>query len=152
MENLIFFRKKIRSYFLFMFFFNSFTIFLFFEGISQTKFSFIKNDSLKYHFGYVGMKVNPKTKGFTLSKFIIKIDLTDSAGDLLKRIKKNEWISKLTDSTTDWATNLLLYYLYERDATQYKVNITNREYWLILNQKQKEIRYWKKYLPKSPSK
>jgi hypothetical protein len=120
------------------------------NGVAQkmypAKNSFIKNDSIKYSFAYVSMKMNFTKKTFIPSKHIIEIKLDTLEEDIVQKIKKDEWLTLLSDTTTDWAANLLLYYLHRRDAVQYYVNIKNREYWVLLNQKRKEIRYWQKYL------
>lgn len=107
--------------------------------------NFILNDSVKYDFARVSMQIIGK-KYFISSMEIVLVVLTDGQKQIIKNIKKAEWLKLLVNDSTDWGANIILYNLYERDAVQYKINITNRYYYLGLNEKKKEIKYWKAHL------
>ena len=80
------------------------------RGFSQNKFSLCHNDSLKYNFGRVSMKMINMNEVIP-SKYIVVVDLDDEQALILKNITKNTWLKLLKDTTTDWASNLLLYHL-----------------------------------------
>lgn len=56
------------------------------------------------------------------------------------------WIYLLEDRNSAWKTNLLLYYLHDRDAL-YLVARTEEE-WLSSDLRRDDIEYWKKYFNK----
>ena len=128
-----------------LFFVTIFLITFVSKGICQEKYHFICNDSIKYRFGYVGMKVKEKNT-FIPSKYIVKMVLSDTEKEKVFAIKKNVWLALLADSSTDWAANLLLYYMYKRDAIEYYTVVKSRDKWILINKKDEELKYWKKYL------
>ena len=70
----------------------------------------------------------------------VRIKLSDKEDT----IKRETWLSLLQDSTTDYATNALLYSLYERDAI---VLLCHRDIndWR-LSMKESDLIYWKKHI------
>ncbi len=62
----------------------------------------------------------------------------------LKVLSPSQWQCLLDNPKTDWAANLILYQLYEKDAILYK-KIKNRNDWLK-TKKDEDIAYWKKKL------
>ena len=46
----------------------------------------------------------------------VSVKLTPKQKILIVRMKRGEWLSLLNDETTDYAANILLYYIYNRDA------------------------------------
>lgn len=74
----------------------------------------------------------------------VRIKLSPKQDSLITKIKKKEWILLLNDSTTDYAANILLYYLHNRDAI---VLLYNRNIVAWRNgMKDDDILYWKKTL------
>ena len=115
------------------------------RGFSQNKLSFCYNDSIKYSFGLVGMKLINMNEVIP-SKYIVVIDLNEEQAMILKNITKNTWLELLKDTTTDWASNLLLYHLKKRDAIEFYAVIKNRKDWILLKKNKEDLKYWKKYL------
>ena len=72
------------------------------------------------------------------------IKLSNKEDSIIKTIKRETWLSLLQDSTTDYATNALLYSLYERDAI---VLLYHRDIndWR-LSMKESDLIYWKKHI------
>ncbi len=60
---------------------------------------------------------------------------------LLLKMDSAFWINHLNDENEDWACNLILYYLYQKDASAIAYIYNTREKWL--RTKEEEIRYWK---------
>jgi len=48
----------------------------------------------------------------------VSVKLTPKQKILIVRMKRGEWLSLLNDETTDYAANILLYYIYNRDAIE----------------------------------
>ncbi|WP_311549663.1 hypothetical protein, partial [Prevotella nigrescens] len=46
----------------------------------------------------------------------VRVKLTPKQDSIIVRMKRREWLSLLNDETTDYAANILLYYIYNRDA------------------------------------
>lgn len=74
----------------------------------------------------------------------VRIKLSNKEDSIIKTIKRETWLSLLQDSTTDYATNALLYGLYDRDAI---VLLCHRDIndWR-LSMKENDLIYWKKHI------
>ena len=74
----------------------------------------------------------------------VRINLSNKEDSIIKTIKRETQLSLLKDSTTDYATNALLYSLYERDAI---VLLYHRDIndWR-LSMKESDLIYWKKHI------
>ena len=74
----------------------------------------------------------------------VRIKLSDKEDSIIKTIKRETWLSLLQDSTTDYATNALLYGLYDRDAI---VLLCHRDIndWR-LSMKESDLIFWKKHI------
>ncbi|MDJ1495241.1 hypothetical protein QNI19_20040 [Cytophagaceae bacterium DM2B3-1] len=101
------------------------------------------NDSIQY----TVTRISPKYVGvdrLSSPKNIISVEIGDEDMKLLKSIKRDEWITALHDTKKDWAANLLLYTLYEKDATTFII-IKTREKW-VNTYKEEDIKFWEKIL------
>lgn len=78
------------------------------------------------------------------SALYLKVDLPQSVKDNFGKLSKVTIMQLLADTTTDWATNLLLYEKYDRDAYLFFTVIHARKDWLPV--KKSDIAYWKKKL------
>jgi hypothetical protein len=80
------------------------------------------------------------------SQNVIKVNLSDEVKLKLKKNSAEEWLELLNNKNTDWAANLILYELYEKDATKFMV-ITSRKKW---ESKYKSIdtHYWSNFFAK----
>ena len=59
-------------------------------------------------------------------------------------MKRKEWLSLLNDETTDYAANILLYYIYNREAIALLYNRSIKD-WRD-GMKEDDILYWDKTL------
>lgn len=78
------------------------------------------------------------------SALYLKVDLPKNVKDNFYKLSKTTIMQLLHDPATDWATNLLLYEKYKKDAYLFLEVIHARKDWLPL--KKNDIAYWKKYL------
>ena len=74
----------------------------------------------------------------------VRINLSNKEDSIIKTIKRETWLSLLQDSTTDYATNALLYGLYDREAI---VLLCHRDIndWR-LSMKESDLIFWKKHI------
>jgi hypothetical protein len=106
---------------------------------------YLRNSSLKYD-------VLLQTRSLVTKKnppgatYHVVIDMPRDIRKKLLRKKFDFWQSKLDSDSTDWASNLVLYYLYDRDAIAVTVVKDDRRKWLSI--KEREIKYWKDFLDK----
>ena len=74
----------------------------------------------------------------------VSVKLTPKQDSIIVRMKRREWLSLLNDETTDYAANILLYYIYNRDAIVLLYNRSIREWRAAM--KEDDILYWEKRL------
>ncbi len=70
----------------------------------------------------------------------VKVKLSAKQESLIAKLKKNEWMHMLNNETTDYAANILLYYIYKRDAIVLLYNRDIRK-WRD-GMKSDDILYW----------
>lgn len=71
--------------------------------------------------------------------------------DCIKTLTTDQWIYLLNKPESDWAANLILYQLYEREAILFSYIIRRREDW-IGYRRDGDIAYWKAFLIKNAHK
>ena len=102
------------------------------------------NDSVDYLIEYVSIELDEEEDNvITPSKYVVVIDLTETQKEGIKKLSYKDWERLLTDINTDFVSNLLLYSLFERDATL--LDGLNRDEWLKCC-KSDDIHYWLKFL------
>jgi hypothetical protein len=101
--------------------------------LSDTKFEVLKHSTAIFD----STNKNP-------SSLYLKVDLPQNVKDNFSKLSKATIMQLLADTTTDWATNLLLYEKYDRDAYLFFTVIHTRKDWLPV--KKSDIAYWKKKL------
>ncbi|HEX7847222.1 MAG TPA: hypothetical protein VF476_15585 [Chitinophagaceae bacterium] len=77
-------------------------------------------------------------------KNLVRLSISKDCKNQSRQISTKEWLALLNDDNSDWIANLLLYELYERDATIFIV-IKRREDW-VSTYKDSDIIYWKEKL------
>ncbi len=109
----------------------------------QGDISWLNNDDLEYDMLLKAASIDDSLKEMTPSMFFVELELTEEQLSVVKSISNNKWLDLLTNESTDFAANLTLHYLFEKDAISlYRIK---REDWLIA-EKEKDIDYWKNYL------
>jgi hypothetical protein len=105
--------------------------------------NYFNNDSIKYQLIF-------KTRSVLYQKsdqkvgYYINLNIPDSFKKKLMKMDSTFWFKKLEDETSDWATNLVLYYLYDREAILIRTVENDRRKWMKI--RKKEIDYWKIFL------
>ncbi len=122
-------------------------LFFFMLGHSQVSICNLKisNDNVSFTIYRYGMDFTAETK--PKSTMVIETNIKDSA--LWKRIKlfnAEQWLCLLKNHESDWAANLILYQLFEKDAILFS-QIKKREDWLGFR-KEEDFAYWKAFLLK----
>lgn len=74
----------------------------------------------------------------------IRVKLTPKQDSLIRKLKKRQWINMLNNNTTDYAANILLYYIHNRDATVLLYNRSLKD-WRD-GMKNEDILYWNEAL------
>ena len=74
----------------------------------------------------------------------VRISLSAREDSLIRHISKGQWFSMLSSKRTDFAANLLLYRLYERDALVL-LYVKNTSDWR-LSMKADDLHYWQQTL------
>ena len=74
----------------------------------------------------------------------VRISLSAQEDSLIRHISKGQWFSMLSSKRTDFAANLLLYRLYERDALVL-LYVKNASDWR-LSMKADDLHYWQQTL------
>ena len=105
---------------------------------------FIKNAKIKFNVFRTSFEFID-TIQVILPKYFIRVDLNGKQRKEVKTLTKDDWMNFLNDNRFDWAANLLLYDMYERDAFLFFGGIKNKERWR-LSQKEADIQYWSQYL------
>ena len=126
-------------------------IILFFIQINilfgQTKFKLndLSKDSIEYN---LLLKSSKGANGLLKNDGVfISIRFDTIEKQYLKSLKYGEWIRLLQNNQSDWAANLILYCLFEREAAIFN-NGFKREDW-VKTMKNEDIVYWKKFLSDS---
>jgi hypothetical protein len=113
------------------------------DTIKDKYIAFLDNKNISfiiYNYG-ADLTESVKPKSYTT----LETNFKDSAWvKYFKTLSSTEWISLLNDPEKDWAANLVLYQIYERDATVFKI-IKGRNEWIGVL-RQSDISYWKSFL------
>ena len=74
----------------------------------------------------------------------VRISLSAKEDSIIKHINKRQWLSMLNDKKTDFAANLLLYQLYEREAILF-LDVKDASDWRLA-MKDDDLYYWRRTL------
>lgn len=105
-----------------------------------TKIPFTTNATIKYHLGTYGSIARYRF-------YVDSISLEDK--EKLKKLSVEEWRTLLEHEETDWAANILLHYIFDKDVEWIYISVTTRDKW-ILFLKNEEITYWSAFLQQNP--
>jgi hypothetical protein len=74
----------------------------------------------------------------------IVVEMTEKEEEVARKLKKKEWMALLNDSKKDWAANLILYYIFDKEAgLLYRHD--KRKFW-IGYLKQIDVKFWEEQL------
>ena len=103
--------------------------------------NYFSNEMIKYDVVLLNNKISNKKE--SRKGVFVSINMDKKLERELLHETNDFWLSKLKDNRSDWATNLVLYYLYNRDAATLLYINNDRKKWLKL--KNYEIYYWTKW-------
>lgn len=98
------------------------------------------NDSITFSLVYSGGGIYAKNG--RMPGYYVDLKMSNDCREILLSKDGAFWMGKLQDSSSDWAANLILYYLFGRDASILLV-AKDRTHWLRF--KSKEMEYWEDY-------
>lgn len=110
------------------------------------RYRFITNDSIRYDVLSVAPTLKATNK-IRVTKYFVTVNISQNERRKYKKLNYKQWLLLLENNKTDWATNLILYDLYEKNANSFFFDIKSRKQWVV-SQKEKDIKYWGKYLKK----
>jgi len=123
--------------------------FISYVGFAQIDTSFLKNESIKFKVILITPNITNKTERKS-SQNLVRIEMPDSIRNFLLLQDGAYWMRKLNDNKSDWAANLTLYYLYNRDALLVNAVANHSIDWNTI--RNNEIDYWNTFLKKKPIK
>ena len=102
---------------------------------------FINNRTIKYNILLVACDTCAPIHDIG---YRVRISLSAKEDSIIKHISKRQWLSMLNDKKTDFAANLLLYQLYEREAIVF-LQIKDASDWRLA-MKDDDLYYWRRTL------
>ena len=102
---------------------------------------FINNRTIKYNILLVACDTCAPIHDIG---YRVRISLSAKEDSIIKHISKRQWLSMLNDKKTDFAANLLLYQLYEREAIMF-LQIKDASDWRLA-MKENDLHYWQQTL------
>lgn len=103
-----------------------------------SKLSFIKNNKLKYTIVIMSCDTCAPIKNIG---YRVLIDLNEMQSKIIKDIDSETWLQLLYDDKRDYAANLILYYLHDKDAF-YIARKNTKKLWDKSVQKNEDLEYW----------
>lgn len=101
--------------------------------------SFIKNEELKFSIKKVACDTCFPIRDIG---YRVRVHLSSKQDSVIRNMSKVQWMLKLHDCDTDFAANILLYYLYDRDAFVLLYNSEIQDWRRAM--KEDDIHYWEK--------
>ena len=102
---------------------------------------FINNRTIKYNILLVACDTCAPIHDIG---YRVRISLSAKEDSIIKHISKRQWLSMLNDKKTDFAANLLLYQLYEREAIMF-LQFKDASDWRLA-MKDDDFYYWRRTL------
>lgn len=109
---------------------------------AQNKIKFIKNKTIKFEVVRKSFEFID-TNNIVPAKYFIKVNSNSNQRKEIKTLTSEDWKKLLNDTHSDWAANLILYDMYERNA--FFFIIKNKRKWRMF-QMERDIQYWSEHL------
>ncbi len=116
------------------------------ESVKQcdsSRLSHFDNDSIEYQIVLLSCDT---CKPISTIGYRVMMSLSESDSIGLIGIDKNCWMDLLKSERSDWASNIILYYLYQKDAALL-AGRSGKEKWRLA-QKQADLDYWNNFFNK----
>ena len=112
--------------------------------IAQKSKVLIDNKNAKYIIKRKGLEIDSTGKVMPTT-YLVCMDINKKLQKRVASKTYSNWVELLTDEKTDWATNLILYCVFKKDAFLFSSAETNREEWVRAS-KEEDVKYWKNFL------
>ena len=101
----------------------------------------LTNDSIKYKILLTG---GPLEKGnkYKPSKYAVVMSLSKEVKEEYKKMTYDKWVNLLSESNTDWSSNIILYWLFDKDANKLEIG---KDKWKE-TRKKKDLDAWNNFL------
>jgi|GEM_PF-5715206 len=111
----------------------------------------INNDNIKYHVVFAADYNEKDILPLSISRYLILAEISATCYDSLRKFQWSEWQTLLNSAKSDWAANLLLYYIYKKDAIVFNCVIKSRNDWIGQN-KTNDVKEWEEFFKKKRNK
>ena len=112
--------------------------------------SFIDNEKIDYHIGLVACEDCFPIRSIGYS---VIVTLTEKQNEIVHKLDKQTWLNLLNSPDSDFAANLILYSIYDKDAKILSMyNIYDKdannlyEFWKTSLMKAEDLDYWTQHL------
>ena len=122
---------------------------VFFPKVFSQEDSSINNNTIKYSYRSTTTKIevaNSKNNTFPVEIILIQVQLAPEIRNRVLKFSYNEWMNLLGDKATDWAANLCLYDIYQKDAMN--IELLSDKYRWARCCRSTDIAYWRTTLPR----
>ena len=106
--------------------------------------SFITNKKIKYSIPLTICDTCATISN--IGGFKVFVDLSEKEEEIVRRINKKAWLMLLKNPKTDWAANLILYDIFDKNALLFSFPKLTRKDWLVCLREQ-DLKFWKNRLP-----
>lgn len=106
----------------------------------------VYNRNIKFHDYIVMGSLFADNRRGLIDRNYVDIDYSDSLRNYISQLTYNNWITLLSDDSTDWAAALILNNIFGMNVHNKSI-INDTSTWRD-NWKKKEIKFWSKYLKK----
>ncbi|MGN6266191.1 MAG: hypothetical protein ACTHM5_10990 [Ginsengibacter sp.] len=113
------------------------------KNIPSIDLSFIKNQKIKYSIVLMSCDTCVPIRNIG---YRVIVELNKKHNSIVKKISKESWLKLLNNNCTDFAANLLLYSMYNKDALILSKNDSIESWRKYL--KEDDLVYWSKHLKK----
>jgi hypothetical protein len=108
--------------------------------VKKHKIGFV-NNNIKFEVAWASKPEKPRGLIVTIGERLF-LNLTDKQLQKIEYLSCDELLVLLKDNKTDWSINLILYYIYDKDAWLFTEDYDNtREKWIRFS-KDNDIQFW----------
>ena len=116
---------------------------IFQNNLNSQRTAFIDNDKINY---LIAIMSCDTCVPISIIGYRVVINLSQEEEDIVKKIDYQDWMSLLSNEQSDWAANLILYYIFDRDSKLLS-RVKSRKEWKKYKKKE-DLEFWKLHLKK----
>lgn len=100
----------------------------------------IKNQNLNYSIAIISGQLDMEKNEYIPQKYVVVLELDTKQYEDLRQLTEDDWSELLKNEETDFATNLILHFVWEKDAFHMYRN--DESFWRK-EYKEQDIDFWK---------